>query len=44
MIHDYHRVIIIIIIIIKALVHTQPSIYSTATWHTYYNVYLLIAR
>ena len=31
----------------KALVHTQPSIYSIATWHTYYNVYpldLLIAR
>ena len=36
-------------LIIKALVHTQPSIYSIATWHTYmyYNVYpldLLIAR
>ena len=35
--------------VIKALVHTQPSIYSIATWHTYmyYNVYpldLLIAR
>ena len=31
-------------LIIKALVHTQPNIY---TWHTYYNVYpldLLIAR